>query len=118
MPKINETIGIAFSHFDAMGKVYVVAETISITHIRQRIRVLLKVVSEGLGIVHSFIRKLQDGAVYQTQTMSNYWTSESQSCDDSTNSTGTGISSENESCENTSQNISSGDTEESVEGGT
>ena len=50
--------------------------------------------------------------------MSNYWTSESESCDDSTNSTGTGISSESESCDDTSQTISSGDTEESVEGGT
>ena len=43
--------------------------------------------------------------------------SESESCADSTNSTGTGISSECESCGDSSQTISSGDREESIEGG-
>jgi hypothetical protein len=100
-----------------MGKVYVITESISIQTFRQKIRTLLKVVTESVGVVHDFFLKLQYGLVTQGQTQSNYWTSNSESCADSSNSTGTGISSESESCGDTSQTISSGDTQESVEGG-
>ena len=100
-----------------MGKVYVVIESISIQTFRQRIRTLLKVVTESVSIVHGFFLKLQHVLVTQGLTQGTFWTSESESCADSTNSTGTGISSESESCGDTSQTISSGDTEESIEGG-
>ena len=100
-----------------MGKVYVVIESISIQTFRQRIRTLLKVVSESVSVAHGFFVKLQYGLVTQGQTQSTYWTSESQPVTDSSQSTGTGISSESESTADSSQSISSGDNQESVEGG-
>jgi hypothetical protein len=100
-----------------MGKVYVITESISIQTFRQKIRTLLKVVTESVSIVHGFFLKLQYGLVTQGQTQSTYWTSESSSTTDTSQTTSTGINSESESTADSSQTISSGDTQESVEGG-
>ena len=70
-----------------------------------------------MGVIHAFVKKLQDGAVYQTQTMGTFWTSESEETADSTETTSTGITSESEEVDDSSQSISSGDTSENIEGG-
>jgi hypothetical protein len=92
-------------------------EIISVQTFKGTARGLVKVVSEGISVIHGFFLKLQYGLVTQGQTSGTYWTSQSESTSESSQSCGTGISSESESCSDPSETISSGDTSESVEGG-
>ena len=52
-----------------MGKVYVIIESISIQTFREKIRTLLRVVSESVNIGTSLAKNLQDGLVRITRTL-------------------------------------------------
>ena len=94
-----------------------IQENMGIQSFRKRVRVIKKFVTESIGIIHSFLKNVQDGNVYQTQTMGTFWTDESEETADSTETTSTGITSESEEVDDSSQSISSGDTSENIEGG-
>jgi hypothetical protein len=69
MPKVNETISIISTDLEAMGKVYVIIESISIQTFRQKIRTLLRIVTEGVSVTEPIAKLLQDGAVRITKTL-------------------------------------------------
>jgi hypothetical protein len=69
MPKVNETISIISTDLEAMGKVYVIIESISIQTFRDPIRTLLRIVNEGVSVVESLAKNLQDGAVRITRNI-------------------------------------------------
>jgi len=117
IPKVNEAIQIVSHYQLRFVIVQVYNEIISVQTFKGTARGLVKVVSEGISVIHGFFLKLQYGLVTQGQNMATFWTSESESTTDSSQTTGTGISEETESTTDSSQSISTGYTEEDIEGG-
>ena len=52
-----------------MGKVYVIIESISIQTFREKIRTVLRVITESVSISEPIAKKLQDGLVRITRTL-------------------------------------------------
>ena len=117
IPKVNEVVQIASQYQLKFVIIQVFNEVVSVQTFKGTARGLVKIVSEGISIIHGFFLKLQYGLVTQGQNMATFWTSESEEVSDSTQSVGTGISSESEETTDSSQSISTGDTEENIEGG-
>ena len=94
-----------------------IVESISIQSFRQRIRTILRVVNESISLISYIVGKLQDGAVYQGQSVGTFWTIESESIADSSETTSSENSSQEVETDDTSQTISTSNTDNYVEGG-
>jgi hypothetical protein len=68
-PKVNEIIQLSTTVDTAMGKVYVIIESISIQTFRNKIRTLLKILNENVNVSDVLVKKLQDGLVRITRTL-------------------------------------------------